>query len=270
MANFFTLPFVDSWLKPIPCDRSWVRNELWAHSKHFSLFFCIFSLISIGSMMTTPKQFSFTEYEFWIGSIETETYFYFIQMLREKIAHSPHFPLYCFSWIFFKSTFQIFSPSETPYHIPPPWPLWRCSPAGWWVLEKEGSGRVPTSHQSSGALGRQKWEDCWTLSTRPRWASGCVRPPTPHSRPHAQGPLLPLISNKIICHICGQRHGSLHVYSLVGGPDPGSSRGSGLLILLLSWGCKPPQLLQSLLQLLHLGPSSSIQWLTATFLLCTC
>ena len=42
----------------------------------------------------------------------------------------------------------------------------------------------------------------------------------------AQGPLHPLMSNKaILCHICGQSHGSLHVYSLVGGPVPGSSRG---------------------------------------------
>ena len=26
----------------------------------------------------------------------------------------------------------------------------------------------------------------------------------------------------ILCHICSQRHGSLHVYSLIGGPVPGS------------------------------------------------
>ena len=66
--------------------------------------------------------------------------------------------------------------------------------------------------------------------------------------PQAQGPLLPLMSNKVIlCHICGQSHGSLHVYSLVGGPVPGSSGGSSWLTLLLSpCGCKNPQLLQSL------------------------
>jgi hypothetical protein len=60
--------------------------------------------------------------------------------------------------------------------------------------------------------------------------------------PQAQGPLLPLMSNKaILCHICSQSHGSLHVYSLVGGPVPGNSRGSGRLTLLLPpWGCKPP------------------------------
>ena len=38
----------------------------------------------------------------------------------------------------------------------------------------------------------------------------------------AQGLLLSLMSNKVIlCHIYGQSHGSLHVYSLVGGPVPG-------------------------------------------------
>jgi hypothetical protein len=42
--------------------------------------------------------------------------------------------------------------------------------------------------------------------------------------PQVQGPLLPLMSNKVIfCHICGQHHGLLHVYSLVDGPVPGSS-----------------------------------------------
>jgi hypothetical protein len=42
------------------------------------------------------------------------------------------------------------------------------------------------------------------------------------------------MSNKAtLRHICGQRHGSLHVYSLVGGPVPGSSGASGLLSLLL-------------------------------------
>jgi hypothetical protein len=87
----------------------------------------------------------------------------------------------------------------------------------------------------------------------------------------AQGPLHPLMSNKaIFCHICGQHHGLLCVYSLVVGPVPGSSRATGLLTLLLPpWGCKPPQLLQSLLQLLHRGPPISVQWLAASFL-CIC
>jgi hypothetical protein len=75
----------------------------------------------------------------------------------------------------------------------------------------------------------------------------------------------------IFCHICGQCHGSLHVYSLVGGPGPRSSRGSGLLTPLLPpWGYKPPELLQSLLQLLHQGLQRSVQWWAASFCLCIC
>jgi hypothetical protein len=80
----------------------------------------------------------------------------------------------------------------------------------------------------------------------------------------AQGPLLLLMSNKVIlCHICSQSHGSLHVYSLVCGPVPGSSGWYGRLTLLLPpWDCKPPQFLQSLLQILHRGPcAQSNGWL---------
>ena len=48
-----------------------------------------------------------------------------------------------------------------------------------------------------------------------------------------QGSFLPLMSNKVIlCYIYSWSHGSLHVYSLVGGLVPGSSGGSGWLILL--------------------------------------
>jgi hypothetical protein len=44
--------------------------------------------------------------------------------------------------------------------------------------------------------------------------------------PQAQGLLFPLMFNKaIFCHICGQCHGLLHVYSLVGGPVLRSSWG---------------------------------------------
>ena len=64
-----------------------------------------------------------------------------------------------------------------------------------------------------------------------------------------QGPLLPLMNDKVIlCYICSWSHGSLHVYSLVGGLVPGSSGGIGWFILLfLLWGCKPLQLLRSFL-----------------------
>jgi hypothetical protein len=55
-----------------------------------------------------------------------------------------------------------------------------------------------------------------------------------------QEPLLLLMTNKaILCYIWGGSHGSLHVYTLVGGLVPGSSGGSGWLILLFFlWGCK--------------------------------
>ena len=56
--------------------------------------------------------------------------------------------------------------------------------------------------------------------------------------------LLPLMPDKaILCYICSWSH----VYSLFGGLVPGSSGGSGWLILFFLWGCKPLQLLQSLL-----------------------
>jgi hypothetical protein len=62
-----------------------------------------------------------------------------------------------------------------------------------------------------------------------------------------QRPLLPLMIVKaILCYICSWSHGSLHVYSLVGGLVPGSCWGTGWFILLfLLWGCKPLQLLGS-------------------------
>jgi hypothetical protein len=79
-----------------------------------------------------------------------------------------------------------------------------------------------------------------------------------------QGPLLLLMLDKaILCYIYRWSHGSLHVYSLVGGLVPGSSGGSGWLILLFFlWGCKPLQLLQFFLWLLHWGPcAQSNGWL---------
>ena len=49
----------------------------------------------------------------------------------------------------------------------------------------------------------------------------------------AKGPLFPMMANwTILCYICSWSHGSLHVYTLVGGLVPGSFGGSGWLILL--------------------------------------
>jgi hypothetical protein len=49
-----------------------------------------------------------------------------------------------------------------------------------------------------------------------------------------QGPLLPMMPKKaILCYICGWSHGSLHVYSLVGGLVPWNSGGTGWFILFI-------------------------------------
>ena len=48
-----------------------------------------------------------------------------------------------------------------------------------------------------------------------------------------QGPLFPLMSNKVIlCYICDWSQGFLHVYSWVGSLIPGSNGGYGWLIFL--------------------------------------
>jgi hypothetical protein len=50
-------------------------------------------------------------------------------------------------------------------------------------------------------------------------------------QPQTQGSLLPLMYNKaILCYIHSWSHGSLHGYSLVGGPVPGSSGGGVWLV----------------------------------------
>jgi hypothetical protein len=45
---------------------------------------------------------------------------------------------------------------------------------------EEGEGREPTFGQSSCALGRQMQETVRRFPLCPGWASGCVKPPTPH------------------------------------------------------------------------------------------
>jgi hypothetical protein len=69
-----------------------------------------------------------------------------------------------------------------------------------------------------------------------------------------QGPLLPLMLNKaILCYICSWYHGSLHFYSLVGGLVSSLWKLWGVWLFFLLT-CKPLQLLQSFLLLLHWGP----------------
>jgi hypothetical protein len=63
----------------------------------------------------------------------------------------------------------------------------------------------------------------------------------------AKGSPLQLMPDKdILCYICDYIHGSLRVYSLIGGLVPGSSGYSGWLILFFLCGCEPLQLLQYL------------------------
>jgi hypothetical protein len=99
------------------------------------------------------------------------------------------------------SPFQV-SPLETPYPIPPP-------PASMRVF-------TPPTHPPTSNF---------QPSIPLHWGIEHLQ---------AQGPLLSLMFNKAIhCHIGYQSHGSLHVYSLVGGPVSQSSRGSSLLTLLI-------------------------------------
>ena len=106
------------------------------------------------------------------------------------------------------------------------------------------------------------------------WGSSPTHQPTPvfpawHSSTlvhgiHVQRPFLTLMSNKpILCHICPM---GPSISTLVGSPGPRSYIGSGLLTLLLPpWGCKPPQLLQSLFQLFQPGPHTQYNgWLQAS------
>ena len=124
-------------------------------------------------------------------------------------------------FLFFYSIFSLFTfqmlscfpffPPKTPYIIPPPLRLWGCS----------AIHPVLQPHPHIPILGHQAF-------TGPRDS-----PPPDAQQGH---PLLHM----------WQSHGSLHVYSLVGGLVPGSSGGSGWLIsLFILWGCKPLQLLQS-------------------------
>jgi hypothetical protein len=80
-----------------------------------------------------------------------------------------------------------------------------------------------------------------------------------------RGPLLPLMPDKaILCYICGWSHGSLHVYSLVGGLVPGSSGGGGWLvdILVLPMGLQTLSAPSVLSLIPPLGSPCSVQFLT--------
>jgi len=69
---------------------------------------------------------------------------------------------------------------------------------------------------------------------------------------------------QMLCYICSWSHGSLHVFSLVGGLVLVSLWRSGWLILLLFlWGWKPLHLLQS-----SIGSLCLVRWLTTIIHIC--
>ena len=136
------------------------------------------------------------------------------------------------------SHFQV-SPSETPYPTPS-LPLWGCSP-----------NQSPTP-------------------VYPSWHSPTLRYQIPSGQRAVpptdiqQGHLLPPMRPKPWvppCVLFGWWSSSWGLWD--GGFD-------NLKLLLPQWGCKTPQLLQFLLQLLHQGPLCSVQSLAASICLCIC
>jgi hypothetical protein len=114
----------------------------------------------------------------------------------------------------------------------------------------------------------------------PLWGSPTHHPLLPH-RPSIplhwgikpsqdQGPLLPLMPYKVIlCYICSWSHGSLHVYSLVGGLVLEISRESGWLIFfVLPMGLQTPSAPSVLPLTPPLEPLGSLQWLAACICIC--
>jgi len=121
-----------------------------------------------------------------------------------------------------------------------------------------------------------------TPSTLPLLLWGCSPShlPTPTSMPcitlysgneHSQDQgifLLLLLDNSILCYICDWSHGSLHVYSLVGGLVLGSSSGIWLVdIVVLTMGLQTPSAPSVFSLTPPLGSPCSIQWLAASILI---
>ena len=80
------------------------------------------------------------------------------------------------------------------------------------------------------------------------------------------------MSNKtMLCHICGQSHGSLHEYSLVGGPVPESSQGIWPVDTVApSMGLQTPSAPSVLSPTPPSGTPCLVQWLAASIHLCIC
>jgi hypothetical protein len=79
----------------------------------------------------------------------------------------------------------------------------------------------------------------------------------------------------ILCYICGWSHGSLHVYSLVGGLVPGSLAGDWggvwlVDIVVFPMGLQTPSAPWILFLTPPLETLCSVQWLAVSIHLCTC
>jgi hypothetical protein len=108
----------------------------------------------------------------------------------------------------------------------------------------------------------------------PTPASLCWHSPTLGIEPSQdQGPLLPLMPDKaILCYLCNWSHGSLPVYTLVGGLVTGNS-GGGCLVgsyCCSSYGLQTPSAPSVLSLTPPLGTLSSVQWLAVSICLCFC
>ena len=96
--------------------------------------------------------------------------------------------------------------------------------------------------------------------------------PSPPALMKDQGPLLSLMTNKVIlCYICDWSHGSLNVYSLVGGLVPGSTGWVWLVdIVVPPMGLQTPFAPWVLSLASPLGTPCSVQWLAGSICLCIC
>jgi len=89
--------------------------------------------------------------------------------------------------------------------------------------------------------------------------------------PQDRGPPFPLMLDKaILCYMCDWSHGSLHVYSLVGGLVPGSSGGLVGWYCWSSYGLQIPSAPSVLSLTPPLGTPFSVQWLASSIRLCNC
>ena len=88
-----------------------------------------------------------------------------------------------------------------------------------------------------------------------------------------QGPLLPLMSNKVIlCYICSWSYRSLHVYSLVGGLfSPWELWGYWLVHIVVSpMGLQTPSVPRVLSLASSMGTLCSVQWMAVSIHVCIC